>query len=58
MRRSLDRHTVLYDLQLAHTIGAEKIKRVCMEYLLDNFDMLVSSSGLDQIDKDLLVEII
>ena len=58
MRRSLDQHTVLYDLQLAHTIQAVKIKRVCLEFLMDHFDLLASSSGIDQLDKELLVEII
>ena len=47
MRRSLDRHTVLYDLQLANTIQATKIKRVCIEYILDHFDLLVDASGLE-----------
>ena len=58
MRRSLDQHSVLYDLQIAHTIQAAKIKRVCLEFIVDHFDMLVSASGLDQLDKELLIEII
>ena len=58
MRRSLDRHTVLYDLQLAYTIQAKKIQRVCIEYILDHFDQLAEAKGLDQLDKELLIEII
>ena len=58
MRRSLDRHTVLYDLQLAYTIQAKKIQRVCIEYILDHFDLLAEANSLDQLDKELLIEII
>ena len=47
MRKSLDRHTILYDLQLAHSINAEKVKDACLRFLVQNFSILATQSGLE-----------
>jgi len=42
MRKSFDKQTILFDLQLAHQINAVKVKQVCLSYLVQNFGVLAT----------------
>lgn len=58
MMKNLDSSNVLFVLQSAHRSRIAPIKAFCLEYILRNYEGVVQSQAIRELDSDVLVELL
>ena len=58
MMKNLDNDNVLFVLQSSHRSKIAPIRAFCLEYIMKNYESVVQSSSIHELDSDVLVEIL